>query len=158
MDQRVADALPEVTRLILLISGAPRSWRTTLPPSGSGSSVSFLPPDAQVHDQVQPAVLKGELALVDHQAGVDIAVRDGVVDLVEREDDGLEVSARSSRSARNALVRCRGWRSRAPAMSSTRHRPAGDDPRAVAVAHAAPCGRSAYVDRAGRRRRECRRP
>ena len=46
---------------------------STLPPSGSGRPVLLLPPDAQVDDQVQPLVPERELALVDDQAGVELA-------------------------------------------------------------------------------------
>ena len=40
---------------------------------------------------MEAVVGEGELALVDQQADVDLAVDDGVLDLIERRDDGLEI-------------------------------------------------------------------
>ena len=49
------------------------------------------PPLAEVLDEVQAVVGEGELALVDQQADVDLAGDDGVLDLIERRGDGLEI-------------------------------------------------------------------
>ena len=48
------------------------------------------PPFAQVHDLLEAVDGVGELALVDEQAGLDAAVHDGLVNLVERHDLGHE--------------------------------------------------------------------
>ena len=49
------------------------------------------PPFAHVGDEVQPAIGEGELALVDQQSEVDVAVLDGILDRVEWRGDRDEV-------------------------------------------------------------------
>ena len=44
---------------------------------------AVLPPDAQVHDQLQALILKRQLALVDDEPGVEAARRHRTEDLVE---------------------------------------------------------------------------
>ena len=69
------------------MTSSPRSRRTALAPSGSGR-----PPVSSCHHsprsmtRTQPLAAVGELALVDDQAGVDLAVGDDVEDPVERHD------------------------------------------------------------------------
>ena len=63
-----------------------------LPPSGSGRPAGALrPPLAEVDDLLQPLVLIRQLPFVDQQAGLGLAVEHGLLNLVERDDDVLEV-------------------------------------------------------------------
>src|SRR5260370_42307132 len=48
---------------------------------------SLLPPDTQVHNQVQALILKRQLSFVDDQSGVISALGDGGQDAIERNDE-----------------------------------------------------------------------
>ena len=64
----------------------------TLPPSGSGRPpVRSRPPLAEVDQSCAAFVLVGELPFVNQQAGLDLAVAHGLLDLVERHHDVLDV-------------------------------------------------------------------
>ena len=76
---------------IFRVSSAPRSFRTTLPPSGSGSPVSENHHSPRSTTRCKTAFGEGQLAFVDEEPEIDVAVGDAVLDLVERGGDRLEV-------------------------------------------------------------------
>ena len=88
------------------------------------------PPFAEVDDEVQAVVAERELAFVDQQPDIHLAVDDRVFDLIERRDDGLEVRlveaereirARERPGDGDALARAR--RSRVIGVRATRRGP-----------------------------------
>ena len=85
-----------------------------------GQAGLLEPPLAEVDDLVQALVAVVELALVDDQAGVDLALGDGREDLVERHDrrPARPCPGRAGGSGRRSSA-CRGWRSSCRARSSS---------------------------------------
>jgi hypothetical protein len=72
-----------------MVSGrASGGWRCR---RGAGQAGLLAPPDAEVEELVQAVVGVGELALVDDEAGVELAGDDGGDDLVEGDGDGLDL-------------------------------------------------------------------
>ena len=57
-----------------------------------------MPPDSQIDDQVQAGGLIGELAFMDDQAGVGLAVADVLEDLVEGDEEVGESGQRAAGS------------------------------------------------------------
>ena len=120
-----------------------------------GQAGLFVPPHAQVDQQVQAEGLIGELAFMDDQPGVGFAVAHVRGDLVEVDDFvAWNASPRScprhSCSVRNAVVSSPGMAMVLPRRVVERHRLAGDDHRAVLVAHAAAAtGQGVFVGDVG---------
>ena len=101
----------------------------------------LLPPHAQIDDQVQPLVLKRELAFVDDQPGVEFAGRDRGDDLVERHDFVREIVAEQQLQGRETpSSSCRARRSSCDVKFVDRHRLAEPRPSGRSVAHAAAAG------------------
>src|SRR5258705_748730 len=106
--QAIGDALAQVTRNFFL-----NLARHVLPydVSAEGKRKPRLlePPGFHVSNQMQAFILVGELTLVDQQSGFDIAGEDGLLDLVEWNDDrdevGLEKSEREIRAGHHSRNR-----------------------------------------------------
>src|SRR6266568_9218532 len=88
--QTISDALAQVSRNFLLHVArhvladdvaAEGKWQACLP----------LPPRSHVGDEMQALILVRQLPLMDQQAGIDIAAKHRLLDLIERNDDRDEI-------------------------------------------------------------------
>ena len=86
---------------------------------------------------MQPLVLERQLPFVDDQPGVIFAFFDRLQNLVERHDLVGEPLRQQQAQGKERRGQRAGHGDAAAAQLVHRHRPAGDDHRAVAVAHAA---------------------
>ena len=107
-----------------------------MPPSGKRKPGLLVPPLAQVDDLVQPAVAVIELALVDQEARLDPPFGHGRQDLVERHDDDRHVLAQAELERQVGRRELARHGDRLAAQVVERRRLAGDQRRAVAIAHA----------------------
>ncbi len=106
-----------------------------LPPSGQRQAGGPLrPPLAEVDDLLQALVLIRQLPFVNEQPGFRLAVEDGLLNLVERNYDELEVGLVEPQ--RQVGGRQRPRNRNAPPLDGRRSAGLRDDDRAVVVAHA----------------------
>ncbi len=103
------------------------------------------PPLAEVDNLLQALVLIRQLPLVDEQPRLCLAIEDGLLDLVERDNDVLEVGlVQPQREIRG----CQRPRNRdAAALDGRRAAGLRDDDRAVVVAHACAMGQERVLVR-----------
>src|SRR5258707_4799202 len=92
------------------------------------------PPRAHVRHQVQTTIRERQLALMNEESHVDIAVHDGILDLIERREHGLKIRLVQAKGEVCTGERPRNGNSLAP------HRVATgcltrDEPRSIAIAH-----------------------
>ena len=137
--QTVGNALAEVSRNLLLYV-ARHVLADDVAAEGEGEAGFLLPPCSHVGDEMQTIVLVGQLALVDQQAGVDIAAENGLLDLVERNDDRKEIGLIEFEREVSARHHPRNGDALAGDFFAS-HRLARDEHRTITVAHRCAMGK-----------------
>ena len=110
-----------------------------------GQARLALPPLAQVRDPHEPVILVGEAALVDDQAGVDLAARDRVEDAVVAQLDDLAERGRGLREQQERGGVEAGNGDAAGRSVCERRGLAGDDERPHPVAERRACAQRAVA-------------
>src|SRR5262245_39666368 len=82
MVQPIADALLEQSTDVA-DRRIPEVATNHIASQGQGQAGPLLPPDAEIHDQVQALLLKSQLPFVDDQASLESAVLDNLENLIE---------------------------------------------------------------------------
>ena len=130
------------------VSPSSRSRRTALAPSGRGSPpVRSSHHSPEVEHRPQPLARVGELALVDHQAGVDLAGLDDVEDAVEGGDQRVVDPADGELQLQEGAGQPAGDRDPEARQRGRVEVAAGHDDRPVALAHRGPVGQQAVAIR-----------
>ena len=105
----------------------------------------LLPPHAEIDDEVQPLILERQLPLVDDKPRVIFSFLHRLEDLVEGQDFVGEPLRQQQAQGEERRGQRAGHGDAGGLQFLNRHRPAGDDHRPVAVAHAATAGQQGVL-------------